>query len=256
MLHQRVILVALAIACFSFAPALVLAGPVEDALAAWPQATTAERNALNKQLSKSDRAALRAGLAILESPRTGSASVGGASVSAPAVLGTIQYDDGIVTAAPVVTSNAYGNRFDTAKDAGGTPLGIASNGSITKMSFFIVSGAGTDNVFISLFDQLSGTSGNLLTSLSVPLSAGSGALNVHTFGAPINYSGNTFLAGVWYVAGDTVGLGGGTRNSQGHHGMHINDIVVTGFTPLPNLNALVRVAGDVLPVELMNFEIE
>ena len=82
----------------------------------------------------------------------------------------------------------------------------------------------------------------------------SGAFNTVTVGP---YAGaGSFLAGVWYVAGDSVGLGGGTVNGQGHHGMIINDIVGTGFQRLPGVNALVRARSTFLiPVELIDFTV-
>ena len=37
--------------------------------------------------------------------------------------------------------------------------------------------------------------------------------------------------------------------------MAINDIVATGFTTLPGLNALVRASTAFIPVELMDFQV-
>ncbi|MCU0305782.1 MAG: hypothetical protein MUC56_17155 [Thermoanaerobaculales bacterium] len=165
-------------------------------------------------------------------------------------FGNIVYDDGIVTAVPGTTSNCYGNQFDTWS---GNP--VLANGSVTAMAFFMMTAAGTDNVFISVFGPVVGTAAPVLTSVSVPLNVGPGAFNVHAFASPIAYTGSSFLAGVWYIAGDTVGLGAGTVAGQGHHGMQINDIAGTGFAPLSGLNALVAVAGDILPVELMSFTV-
>lgn len=166
-------------------------------------------------------------------------------------LGTIIYDDGVVTAAPAISSYCFGNHFNTAN---GSP--VNASGSITQLSFFIVSGAGTDNVFVSFYSEPAGTVAPFIEDFSVPLNNGSSAFNTATV-SPQVYTGPGFLAGVWYVAGDTVGLGAGTVNGQGHHGMAINDIVGTDYQTLPGLNALVGATGDVLvPVELMSLSVE
>lgn len=158
----------------------------------------------------------------------------------------IIYDDGVATGLPAVSSLCYGNRFNTAS---GDPV---TNFSVTMLTFFLATGAGTDNVFVSIFGSVNGTTAPVLGSANVGPNV-SGAFNAITFGP---YAGaGTFLAGVWYVAGDSVGLGGGTVNGQGHHGMVINDIVGTGFQPLPGVNALVRVTTGFIPVELINFTI-
>jgi hypothetical protein len=164
-------------------------------------------------------------------------------------VGTIQYDNGTLTAIPAVSSFCYGNRFNT---AAGNPL--TASGTITQLSWFMTSGAGTDSVFISYFDQLAGTAANVITSVSVP-APNPGGFN--TRATTVNYVGSTFLAGVWYIAGDTPGLGSGTTGGQGHHGMLINDIVGTGYQSIANINGLVRASGNVvtIPVELTGFEV-
>jgi len=166
-------------------------------------------------------------------------------------VGTIAYDDGVVTATPSVSSFCYGNQFDT---FGGVNPVMAS-GTVATVAFYMVTAAGTDNVFLSVFGPVVGTVAPVLTSASVPATV-AGGVNIHVFATPVAYTGSSFLAGVWYIGGDTVGLGSGTTGGQGHHGMSINDIAGTGFATLPGLNALVAAAGDILPVELMTFTIE
>lgn len=186
------------------------------------------------------------------STRALDAPVQAARVKNSRAMGTIIYDDGTVTATPSTTSFCYGNQFNTF--SGANPVMVS--GSVTAMSFFVASGAGTDAVFVSVFGPVAGTAASVLTSANVSLNNGSGAFNTYTFATPVNYPGSSFLAGIWYVAGDSVGLGSGTTNGQGYHGMMINDIVGTGFAPLSSLNALVGASGDVLPVELMTFTVQ
>lgn len=160
----------------------------------------------------------------------------------------IIYDNGVVTAVPAVSSLCFGNQFNSAS---GDPV---TNFSVTMLSFFIVSGAGTDAVFVSVFGPVNTTAAtaSVLGSMTVAPIA-SNAFNSFSVGP---YAGaGSFLAGVWYVAGDTVGLGTGTVNGQGHHGMVINDILGTGFVQLTTLNALVGATSAFIPVELMDFKV-
>ncbi len=170
------------------------------------------------------------------------------------VLGTITYDDGVVNAVPSAGVSGYsvGNWFNTAT---GAP--VLASGTVTQMTFFMVTGAGTDSVFISLYGAPSGTTAPFVDDQSVPLNNGSGAFNTAPFAPPNVYPGASFLAGVWYVAGDTVGLGDGTVNGQGWHAMAINDITGTDFQTIQALNALLSATGNVLiPVELMGFSVD
>lgn len=166
------------------------------------------------------------------------------------VVGTIQYDDGTVTGqASDPSSNTHGNQFNSAD---GNP--VMSNGSVTQLDFYMVSVAGAA-AFVSVYGPVNGTTAASLTSVNAPAVAGQ--FNNFVFAAPVAYVGNSFLAGVWFFGTDVVGFGGGTNNSQGFHGMVINDVTGTGFATVPNVNYLVRPSGNILtPVELINFEIE
>lgn len=159
----------------------------------------------------------------------------------------IIYDDGVANAAPTVSSFCYGNQFNTVNGTG-----TVKSFSVTQLSFFMLSGAGTDNVFISVFGPVVGTAAPVLTSASVP-APNAGAFNTVTL-SPIVGTGS-FLAGVWYIGGDTVGMGTGTINGQGHHGMMINDIAGTGFATVAGQNALVGASTAFVPVELMGFSV-
>ncbi|MEM8964367.1 MAG: hypothetical protein AAGD38_22970 [Acidobacteriota bacterium] len=159
---------------------------------------------------------------------------------------SINYDDGVANMAPTVTSNSYGNQFNTGNG------GPVKSYSVSTMNFFMTTASGTDNVFVSVFGMVNGTTAPVLTSVSVASTPG--AFATHTFATPIAGTG-TFLAGVWYTGGDVPGLGTGTAGGQGHHGMRINDIVGTGFTLIPGVNALVGVSTAFVPVELQSFSI-
>ncbi len=165
------------------------------------------------------------------------------------VAGTIQYDDGVFSSGPSVGSQCYGNRFDT---AGGSPL--LASGSVTQVQFYMSVVSGTA-AFVSFLGGIGGgTPVTVYESATHP--AITGTWNTDNVG-PINYTGASFLAGIWYGGGDAGALGGGTNAGQGIHGMFINDIAGTGYVALDSTNALLRVTGDVLlPVELMSMSIE
>jgi len=166
------------------------------------------------------------------------------------IPGIIAYDDGVVTGQAGISGNSFGNQFNTAV---GSPVNAA--GSVTGLRFFMAPG-GTDNVFLSVFGAVSGTSASVLTSVSVPVS-GSVTWTTHAFATPIAYPGSSFLAGVWYTPGDTIAVGTGTTGGQGLHGMWINDVAGTGFNAPGTFNAMMQASGDILvPVELMSFSVQ
>lgn len=166
---------------------------------------------------------------------------------------SITYHSGALSGSPV-SSFSVGNQFDTALTSMGTAIGsVEMSGSITMFSADMASVSG--NVFFSVFDQQAGTTANLITSFSTgPLTTGANSI---TLGSPINYVGNTFLAGVWNFGADVVNVATGTVGGQGFHGMSINDVTGTAFNRYTMTNGAVGVSGDVAtPVELMLFSVE
>lgn len=189
-----------------------------------------------------------------------------ASTRQPAVRvpGTnITYDDGIPTGVAFpVSSVSVGNQFNSGFD-GSTTVPVESSGSITMVTVNMLA-VGGGAAFFSVFSNIMGTSANLVSSMTIPVTTG---LNTVTLTPALNYSNGPFLAGMWNftAASDSVAVGTGTVNGQGFHGISINDIAGTGFNSAitsggMGLNGLIRVSGDVLqgavPVELMDFTIE
>ncbi len=165
------------------------------------------------------------------------------------IPGIIAYDDGVVTGQAGISSYSFGNQFNTAV---GSP--VNASGSVTGVRFYMLSAAGSDNVFVSVFGPVSGTAAPFLTSVSLPSVPG---WNTVAFPTAVSYTGASFLAGVWYVAGDTIAVGTGTTGGQGLHGMWINDIVGTDFNAPGTFNAMMQASGDILvPVELMSFSVQ
>ncbi len=203
-------------------------------------AEKAEYMAAHPEVEKSSGPAIRSVAEPVQAPMTKNSRA----------MGTITYDNGIYNMGPGLFTYCYGNQFNTYS---GNPVMVS--GVVTALDFFILGGAGTDNVYVSVFGPVVGTVAPVLESVSVSLTAGPSAWNHHTFATAVSYTGSSFLAGVWFVTGDTVGLNAGTVAGQGHHGMYINGIFGTGFQT-STFNAMVRASGDVLPVELMNFTIQ
>ena len=188
------------------------------------------------------------------------------SASQPAIRvpGTnITYDDGISTGVTVPQSSvSVGNLFNSGFDGTGIEP-VETSGSITMVTVNML-GVGGGAAFFSVFSNIMGTTANVVSSMTIPVTAG---LNTVTLGTAVNYSNGAFLAGMWNftAASDSVAVGAGTVNGQGFHGISINDIAGTGYNSAltsagMGVNALIRVSGDVLqntvPVELMDFTIE
>ena len=174
------------------------------------------------------------------------------------ILGTIKYDND--TPMTIFGGGAIiGNRFDTAV---GDP--IATSGTIstvvgvvqpgpsqtTSSAGFVIEGPQT--VGGGAFAIFSTFTGGLTASTETVTYSGLG----------VNYTGSSFfvLFGDFASSYDPAFSTGSTQG-QGHHG-------VVGYTGMmgPNItgtfdfggskNALVRVTGNVLPVELMSFDVE
>lgn len=173
---------------------------------------------------------------------------------------SIQYDDGVVTGTAGIASQMLGNRFDTAQ---GNP--VVSSGSVTMITFDMVN-TFFGSVVFSLFDQVSGTMANRVTSMARPgIMTGLNTLSVMSPTTNNAYQGGTFLAGIWQFDPTMTGLGVGTGTTlgQGHHAISLNDNPTgTGLTTVTTgggggLNAVFRVVGDVaVPVELMEFKVD
>ena len=211
-----------------------------------------ERLAYQRQYKDALEAAARQAGAIPSQPKSTQPS--GRTAPVPRVPGSsITYHSGTLSAA-TGSSVSVGNRFDTALTTMGALGPVEMSGSITMVTVDMAAVSG--NAFISVFDQLAGTTANQITSMSTPMVTG---LNSITLPAALNYVGSSFLAGVWNFTGggDTVNVATGTAGGQGFHGMSINDgNPGNGFNAFTMTNGTVGVGGNVAtPVELMGFEI-
>jgi len=81
-------------------------------------------------------------------------------------------------------------------------------------------------------------------------------------GLNVNYTGNSFFVLFGDFASSYVpAFGTGTVNSQGHHGMvgytgGMGPNITSTFDFGGTLNGLVRASGNILPVELIEYDVE
>lgn len=182
------------------------------------------------------------------------------STAPPAKLaGTIQYDDGVVNTT-FGGGAIIGNRFDT-HDGG---VQVTASGTVDTVVAVVVEGpafTSTTAGFVLLGPQTGG--GGAMAIFSTFTTAIAGTTDTVTFaGLGASYTGSSFFVLFGDFASINVpAFGTGSTNGQGFHG-------VVGYTGGmgPNItgtfdfggtrNGLVRVTGNVLPVELMSFDVE
>lgn len=188
--------------------------------------------------------------------RTGGHGVRVPNNGLPGVVGTVQYEPGApadLFRTAVNGNEIIANLFDSAS---GTSL---QAGTVTAASFYpgAVTGA---YAIISAFGPPTGGGG--APGLAIYYVSGANPFNFNAFNLNLGV-GPTFVLGQYvgsFDGPDSAGLRNATYNGQGFHGAQLNFIsagLATGFTLLPEENSMIRASGDILiPVELMNFEVE
>jgi len=192
-------------------------------------------------------------------------SVGPVARSSFGPVATVGYDTGTVTGQSVSPGNrVFGNRFDTAL---GNPVGPGN--SVTQVTLFVAGGAG--GIFGTAFDQLNTGAGTANSINDFNWSTTETAINVNALNTwivanagegPMTFAGSSVLFGLWNTAQatgtveDAVGLdSSGTTMGQGIHGMQI-DFGGANYSTMQGTNAIVRITGPSLPVELTSFQLE
>ncbi len=161
--------------------------------------------------------------------------------------GSIQYDPGAPADAfppSNLPTTWWGNLFNSAN---GLPL---SAGTITQISVYIGQIRTLDAFKIVNVGSTFATAPGLNATASYAFAVGTPYINSSSV------VGTQFFAGM-IVGGlfDQVGLRSATTNGQGFHGLQRS--FNGNSTPLPGLNAMVRVRGNVvIPVELLEFEVD
>ncbi|HMB52427.1 MAG TPA: hypothetical protein VKU40_03865 [Thermoanaerobaculia bacterium] len=224
----------------------------EERLGVWYAVKKAEVESLGTEESPSyaDR------LSATSSRRAESSARAAAEVEK--LVGTITYDDNVIT-------NTFGggaiigNRFDT--HTGSTVL---TSGSVSQVQAVVVQGPAfsSDSAgFVITGPQTMG--GGAMAIFSTFTSGMTGTTSTLTYtGFNASYTANSFFV----LFGDFASVyvpafGTGSTNTQGHHGVvgytgGMGPNITSTFDFGGALNALVRATGNIVPVELMSFDVD
>lgn len=174
------------------------------------------------------------------------------------LVGSIVYDDGVITTS-FGGGAIVGNHFDTAT---GNPL--LASGTISTVVGVVLQGPSqtTDSAgFVIEGPQTMG--GGAFAIFSTFTNGLTATTETVTFsGLGVSYTGSSFFVLFGDFANSYVpAFGTGTTQGQGHHGVvgytgGMGPNITSTFDFGDTLNGLVRVTGNVLPVELMSFEVE
>ncbi len=180
------------------------------------------------------------------------------TASAPSrAVGAIQYDDGLPTIG-FGGGAIVGNRFNTHT---GNPL--TASGTVSTVQALLVPGpANTTSSagFVLLGPQ---TGGGGATALFSTFTGATGVVDTVSWtGMGVTYTGSSFFV----LFGDFASVyipvfGTGTNNGQGHHGVvgytgGMGPNITSTFDFGGALNSVIRARGNILPVELISFDIE
>jgi hypothetical protein len=171
-------------------------------------------------------------------------------------VGTITYDSGAFSTT-FGGGGIIGNRFDTH-----TGIPVFASGSVETVQAVVVQGTNfttSSAGFVLLGPQ---TGGGGASAIFSTFTGATGVTDTVTFaGIGANYTGNEFFVLFGDFASSYVPVfGTGTTLGQGHHGvvgytggMGPN---ITNVASIPGQNAFIRTSGNLVPVELMSFDIE
>jgi len=189
--------------------------------------------------------------------RGGGFPVSGSGRPASRVVGTIRYDSGFPTIG-FGGGAIVGNHFNTH-----TGVPVLASGTVSTVQALVVPGPANTTSSAGFVLEGPQTGGGGAFAIFSTFGAASGVIDSLTFaGIGANYTGSDFMV----LFGDFASVyipvfGTGSTLGQGRHG-------VVGYTGGmgPNitgtfnfggaLNSFIRVSGNIVPVELMNFEVQ
>lgn len=184
---------------------------------------------------------------------------GDANASASRAVGTITYDDGVITTS-FGGGAIVGNRFDT-HDGG---VQVLASGTVSTVVGVVIPGPSlTTNSagFVLEGPQtVGGGAFALFSSFTGGLTAATETVVFPNLG--VNYTGSSFFVLFGDFANSYVpAFGTGTTAGQGHHGVvgytgGMGPNITSTFDFGNTLNALVRATGNILPVELIEYGVE
>lgn len=170
-------------------------------------------------------------------------------------VGTIAYDRDFPTIG-FGGGEWVGNRFNTH-----TGVNVWANGTVNTVQAVVVPGPAKTNNTAGIMILGPQTGGGGATALATVFSPVSGVIDSIQFtGLSVNYTGSEFFVLLWDAANSYIPvLGNGTTLGQGHHGVvgYAGGAGVNGtFNLGGGMNAFVRATGNIVPVELMNFDVQ
>lgn len=172
-------------------------------------------------------------------------------------VGSITYDDGVISTS-FGGGALVGNRFDTH-----TSIPVFTSGTVSTVQAVVVQGATfttSSAGFVLLGPQ---TGGGGAMAIFSTFTTATGTTDTVTFtGIGANYTANSFFVLFGDFAQSYVpAFGTGSTNGQGFHGVvgytgGMGPNITGTFNLGGALNGLVRATGNIVPVELMSFDVE
>jgi hypothetical protein len=187
----------------------------------------------------------------------GGASTGVNASFSDRAVGTITYDDG--TGSTTFGGGAIiGNRFNTAT---GNP--VLASGTVSTVVAVVAQGPSFTTSSAGFVLEGPQTTGGGAFAIFSTFTGATGTTDTVTFNAiGANYTGSSFFVLFGDFANSYVPVfDTGTNNGQGHHGVvgytgGMGPDITSTFDFGGTLNALIRVTGNVLPVELIEYGVE
>lgn len=170
-------------------------------------------------------------------------------------VGTITYDSGAFSNS-FGNGSIIGNRFDTH-----TGMPVVASGTVSTVVAVVVPGSGFTTSSAGFVLEGPQTGGGGAFAIFSSFTTATGSASTVTFsGIGANYTGSSFFVLFGDFSNSFIpAFGTGTTMGQGHHavagvtgGMGPN---VTAINPIPGMNAFIRASGNLVPVELMKFDI-
>lgn len=172
-------------------------------------------------------------------------------------VGTITYDDGVITTS-FGGGAIIGNRFNTH-----TGVPVLASGTVDTVIGVVIPGPANTTSSAGFVLEGPQTTGGGAFAIFSSFTAASGTVDTVTFtGINANYTGDSFFVLFGDFANSYVpAFGTGTANGQGHHGVvgytgGMGPNITGTFDFGGTLNGLVRAGGNILPVELMEYGVE
>lgn len=173
-------------------------------------------------------------------------------------VGSIQYDDGIITTS-FGGGAIIGNRFNT-HDAG---IQVTQSGTVSTVIGVVVQGPAFTTSSAGFVLEGPQTGGGGAFAIFSSFTGATGTTDTVTFsGIGGNYTGSSFFVLFGDFSNSYVpAFGSGSTNAQGHHGVvgytgGMGPNITSTFDFGGTLNGLVRATGNILPVELTEFGVE